>query len=197
MRAHHDDFVLDRSDPSFYENLHDTVTSTARLAATHAALGGSVALGAEGGRDTIASTNLGDHARSRGAVFAEFARPWDTAAPSSGGFRAGLRADAYEGYGSRLSPYAGVTWTLAPPLTLRASFGTSFRVPTFTELYYRDPRVRRRPGPRPRDRVDARRGRDGGGGPARPRGGVLPPRRDGPHRLRADARAIPCSTRGT
>ncbi len=146
VRAHHDDFVLDRSDPSFYENLHDTVTSTARVSATHPALGGSVALGVEGGRDAIRSTNLGDHGRGRRAVFAELARPWDTAAPSSGGFRAGLRADSYEGYGSRVSPYAGATWTIAPPLTLRASFGTSFRVPTFTELYYRDPESAGDPG---------------------------------------------------
>lgn len=141
VRAHHDDYVLDRTNPSFYENLHDTVTSTAGLSATHPALGGSVALGVEGGRETIASTNLGDHARNRGAVFAEFARPWDGATPSAGGFRAGLREDAIEGYGSHVSPYAGATARLLPGLTLRASFGTSFRVPTFTELYTRDPQT--------------------------------------------------------
>lgn len=141
VRAHHDDFVLDRADPSFYENLHDSVTGTARIAATHPALGGSVALGVEGARDTVRSTNLGNHGRTRGAVFAEFARAWDVAGSGAGGFRAGLRADAIEGYGSRLSPYAGATWRIAPPLTLRASFGTSFRVPTFTELYYRDPQT--------------------------------------------------------
>ncbi len=155
MRAHHDDFVLDRSDPSFYENLHDDRDVHARGSRPRTRrLGGSVAVGAEGGRDTIASTSLGDHARSRGAAFAEFARAWDSAAPGSGGFRAGLRADAYEGYGSRLSPYAGVTWAIAPPVTLRASFGTGFRVPTFTELYYRDPQPSATRGspPRPRGR---------------------------------------------
>ncbi len=30
---------------------------------------------------------------------------------------------------------------MAPAVTLHASFGTSFRVPTFTELYYRDPQT--------------------------------------------------------
>jgi iron complex outermembrane receptor protein len=141
LRAHHDDFVLERTNPAFYENRHDTVTSSARMAATHAALGGSVALGVEGGRDAVRSTNLGDHGRARGAVFAEFARPWDGAAPGQEGFRAGLRADAIEGFGSRVSPYAGATWQAFSGLTLRASFGTSFRAPTFTELYYRDPQT--------------------------------------------------------
>jgi iron complex outermembrane receptor protein len=149
VRAHHDDFVLDRGNPSFYENLSDTVTSTARVSVSHAALGGSVAAGVEGGRDAIASSNLGEHARNRGAVFAEFARAWDVAAPGSGGFRLGLRADSYEDYGSRVSPYAGVTVRVAPPLTLRASFGTSFRVPTFTELFYRDPQSAGNPGLEP------------------------------------------------
>lgn len=139
LRAHHDEYVLDRTSPSFSGNVHDAGTFTARLAATRAALGGSVALGAEGGRDAVRSTNLGDHERGRGAVFAEFTRPWDVAAPGAGGFRAGVRADAIEGTSTRVSPFAGATWKIAPPLALRASFGTSFRAPTFTELYYRDP----------------------------------------------------------
>ncbi|MCP6756322.1 hypothetical protein NL533_32345, partial [Klebsiella pneumoniae] len=87
-----------------------------RLSVSHAVLGGSVAAGVEGGRDTIASSNLGEHARNRGAVFAEFARAWNVADPASGGFRAGLRADSYDDYGSRVSPYAGLTVRVAPPL---------------------------------------------------------------------------------
>jgi vitamin B12 transporter len=149
VRAHHDDFVLERSDPSFYENLHDTVTSSLRTAARHALLGGTFAFGAEAGRETITSTNLGSHARDRGALFAEFARAWEPASFSTAGVHAGLRADAYEGYGSRLSPYAGVAWDAAPPLTLRASFGTSFRIPSFTELYYVDPQNVGNPNLRP------------------------------------------------
>jgi iron complex outermembrane receptor protein len=139
LRSHHDDAILDRADPSSAEGVHDDSSATARLAATHPALGGSAALGVEGGRDAVRSTSLGDHDRSRGALFAEFARPWDAAAPGAGGFRAGLRADAIEGFGSRLSPYAGATFRAAPSLTLRVSYGTSFRAPTFLELYARDP----------------------------------------------------------
>src|SRR5271169_1086647 len=133
VRAHHDDFVLVRSDPSFYENLHDTVTSVLRSA----------------GRDAISSTSLGSHGRDHGALFAEFARAWDPAGSSQAGLHAGLREDAYEGYGSRLSPYAGIAWEAAPPLTFRASFGTSFRVPSFTELFYVDPQNVGNPNLRP------------------------------------------------
>ena len=138
VRAHHDDFVLERTNPAFYENLHDTLAGLFRAAARHALLGGTLAFGVEAGRETIASTNLGSHGRNHGAVFAELAHAWGDA-EASGGLRGGLRADAYDGYGSRLSPYAGVSRKVLPRLTLRASFGTSFRVPSFTELYYVDP----------------------------------------------------------
>ncbi len=141
VRTHHDDFVLDRSDPAFYENVHDTTSTTFRLAATHALLGGTAAFGAEGGRDAVRSTNLGDHGRSRGALFAEWARPWDAASPEAGGFRLGLRADAIETAGSRLSPYVGATYRIAPAVFVHASFGSAFRAPTFTELYYADPQT--------------------------------------------------------
>jgi iron complex outermembrane receptor protein len=149
VRAHHDDFVLERNDPSFYENLHDTVTSLLRTAARHALFGGTFAFGVEIGRETISSTNLGSHGRDHGALFAEFARAWDPAASSTAGLHAGLRADAYESYGSRLSPYAGVAWDAAAPLTFRASFGSSFRIPSFTELYYVDPQNVGNPNLRP------------------------------------------------
>src|SRR5450759_2842692 len=139
VRAHHDDFVLDRDDPAFYENLHDTVTGLLRLAARHGFLGGALAFGVEAGRETISSTNLGSHGRDHRALFAELARAWDPGAPEAGSLRVGLRGDTYDRYGSRLSPYAGAAWNILRGLTLRASFGTSFRVPSFTELYYVDP----------------------------------------------------------
>ncbi|HVO52654.1 MAG TPA: TonB-dependent receptor [Thermoanaerobaculia bacterium] len=139
FRAHHGDDFVDAADPELAGTASDTVTGTARIAAARAALGGAIAFGAEGGRDSVSSATLGDHARGRGAVFVEFARPWDVAAPGAGGFRAGLRADAIEGYGSRVSPYAGATWRIVPALGLRASFGTAFRAPTFSELYANSP----------------------------------------------------------
>lgn len=139
VRAHHDDLVLDRNDPALNEDLQDSAGGVLRVAARHAFLGGNVAFGIEGGRETISSPGLGDHTRNDGALFAEVGRDWDRDAPAGGGFRAGLRADGYEGYGSRLSPYAGASWRADPALMFRASFGTSFRVPSFTELYQAGP----------------------------------------------------------
>lgn len=141
VRNHRDDFILERTDPSFYRNLHETDRTTLRLVARRPLLGGTLAVGGEAGRDTIDSTNLGDHARSRGAVFAELGRPFSAASPSAGGFRAGLRADRYDGFGTRLSPQLAAWASLGGGARARASVGTAFRVPTFTELYYVDPQT--------------------------------------------------------
>jgi iron complex outermembrane recepter protein len=46
-----------------------------------------------------------------------------------------LRADHYEGVGSTINPKAGLRWTPSKQLLVRASAGTGFRAPTFSELY--------------------------------------------------------------
>ena len=149
VRNHRDDFILERSDPDFYRNLHETDRTAFRVVARRPLLGGSLAVGAEAGRDTIDSTNLGDHARSRLAAFVELGRPFSTARPSAGGFRAGVRTDDYDGYGTRVSPQAGAWTALGRGLKARASVGTAFRIPTFTELYYSDPQTAGNPDLRP------------------------------------------------
>ena len=158
VRDHRDDFVLERSDPGFYRNQHETDRTAFRLVARRPLLGGTLAVGGETGRDTIDSTNLGDHARARSAAFVELGRPFSTATPSAGGFRAGLRVDTYDDYGSRVSPQLAAWVALGAGVRARASVGTAFRVPTFTELYYVDPQTIGNPDLRPEKAVNVESG---------------------------------------
>jgi len=158
VRNHRDDFVLERTDPDFYRNLHETDRTAFRLVARRPLLGGTLAVGGETGRDTIDSTNLGDHTRSRSAAFVELGRPFSTATPSAGGFRAGLRVDTYDDYGSRVSPQLAAWVALGAGVRARASIGTAFRVPTFTELYYVDPQTIGNPDLRPEQAVNVETG---------------------------------------
>ena len=155
VRAHHDDFVLERTDPAFYESIHDADALLGRLVARRELLGGTIAAGFEAGREAIRSTNLGDHRRDRGALFVEAGRPFLAADPGAGGLWRGLRLDSWEGYDTRLSPLLAVHVRAARGLTLRGSVGTAFRVPTFTELYYSDPQNIGNPGLRPEKAVNA------------------------------------------
>lgn len=134
-RDHHDDFVLDRNRPEFYENLHDTLVWTERVTARRTVFGGVLVAGLEASQEEIESSNLGDHDRQRQAVFFEFDRALSTRTQA----RLGLRWDSFSDYDSRLSPQFSIAHSLGGGFRLRASAGTAFRIPTFTELYYRDP----------------------------------------------------------
>ncbi|HET7321250.1 MAG TPA: TonB-dependent receptor, partial [Longimicrobiaceae bacterium] len=136
VRHHHDDFILDRSDPSFYRNLHDTeqvgAEVTARWAATPLL---RLAGGAEGYLDRLRSASLGDRDESRTALFAEAVVGRAGVATGT----AGLRLDHYQPFGTYLSPSLAGAWWPVAALRLRASAGRSLRTPTWTERFYRDP----------------------------------------------------------
>ncbi len=133
-RQHRDVFVLDRQRPDWYRNRHRT--RGALLQATLAGGGGVVdwSAGAEVQRDLIVSSRLGSHDRSRSALFAEV------------GWRGGAWRCALQGRADRL---AGLGWEAAPAVTLARRVGAgvtlayhggkSFRLPSFTDLYYTSP----------------------------------------------------------
>lgn len=131
---HDDDFVLDRARPAFYRNRHRT-----RSGEVQTTLAGSLGTldwvaGVEGERQVLTSSRLGDHDRNRGALFAE------------GAYRAGrlrlgvqLRADHMEQLGWEESPGLGAEIDLGGGVALAAHRGRSFRLPSFTDLYYVSP----------------------------------------------------------
>jgi outer membrane cobalamin receptor len=134
-RTHGDHFRWDINRPGFAENRHRS----------HAALGGATArfgsdrtwtsIGGEGGVDWIRSNNLGDRTVGRGAAFVEHQRPIGdrtTLYPA-------LRYDHYSTFGGSWSPSLAAVVSLSGTLRARASAGRAFRVPTFTERFYRDP----------------------------------------------------------
>jgi len=134
-RVHADHFVFDRRNPALSDNRHSSRALGLALR-LHRSLGGfgRVSAGAETGADWVHSTTLGDRGFGRASLFAE--------AESRIGpivARPGLRFDAYGRFGSALSPSFALSAALHPRLRWRTSAGKGFRVPTFTELYYRDP----------------------------------------------------------
>lgn len=144
FRHHEDRFILFRHNPDRYTNDHLTRRGGAELrSVVEAGHGLALALGVEAVYEDIHSTGvrgsregpaLGDHARRRAALALELARH---AAPLR--WQVGLRLDARSEYAPRLSHSAAAAFAVSPGVSLRGAIGTSFRVPTFTELYYEDP----------------------------------------------------------
>ena len=143
-RRHRDRFTLLRDDPDAYFNDHTT-----RRAASETRLlvdigpGVTLVTGVEGLYEEIRSDGirggvsgpaLGDHERRRAAGSLEVSGHH---APLR--WTLGTRLDAWSFLSARLSRSAAASLDLSSDATLRASTGTVFRVPTFTELFYEDP----------------------------------------------------------
>ncbi|MEE2659727.1 MAG: TonB-dependent receptor [Candidatus Latescibacterota bacterium] len=134
LRRHRDRFVLVAEDPDRYQNRHRSHLGTVEVYGGMPLAGGRVVAGAEGGRETIDSSNLGDHSRVRFGLFTEYGLrrgAWNLSA--------GLRTDHHEGAGWEASPSIGLArwqkWGRVYATAARA-----YRAPSFTEFYYRDPR---------------------------------------------------------
>ncbi len=143
-RSNTDLFLLKRDDPGYYTNDHRTGKVGAELRGV-ADLGHrrSLAVSLEGVYSQIEgsglwqeqpTSGLGDHLRRRASLALEL--------DQHGGplrWQIGGRADLRTSYSPQLSVSAAVSRDLNDIFTLRASTGSVYRIPTFTELYYRSP----------------------------------------------------------
>ena len=135
-RRHSDLFVLIRDDPSIYTNHHADESYQAALRRhQNVAPGIVVSYGAEALHESIVSNNLGDHSRSRGAVYAAI----DLRGIKRFSLSIAAREEFYRRYSGEFSPTVAGGYWLSPALKLRASASRAFRVPSYTDLYYSDP----------------------------------------------------------
>jgi iron complex outermembrane receptor protein len=135
-RTHGDWFLYDRNRPGVAENVHRTHATTVILRGSRA-LGqkSRVSAGSEAGGDWIDSSNLGERSFGRGSAFVELQQGVGDRLV----LYPGIRYDAYSRFGDAWSPAVAARFSLRPSISLRASTGHAFRVPTFTERYYTDP----------------------------------------------------------
>jgi iron complex outermembrane receptor protein len=135
-RRHTDVFILFRDRPELYENNHTTEswqTALRRKTSPHPNV--TVSYGGEGDVDRISSTNLGDHARSRGAGYANL----DFRALRRFSLALGAREEIFDSGQSEFSPTLAGGYWLKPGLRVKASVSRGFRLPTYTDLFYHDP----------------------------------------------------------
>jgi len=130
-----DDYLLDRDNPSLYENRH-----TADFIALHGetrrvlAESWSVDLRADGDLEAVASESLGDHTRAHGSLAV---LPNYHLGPLT--FTAGGSFDVFSTDAPAWLPAAGIEWAVTERQTLFASYTESVRQPSYTELNYNSP----------------------------------------------------------
>jgi outer membrane cobalamin receptor len=156
-RTHGDRFLYDIRFPELFESNHRTHATGAMMKTNYKLTdAGLLTLGGEVGGDWIKSSSLGDHSFARTSVFTEFQwQPGKTIAVYPG-----LRLDYYSNFGDSLSPSLSGSWWMHPRVRLRSSVGRAFRIPTFTELYYKDPNHEANPFLKPETAWSAEGGTD-------------------------------------
>lgn len=136
-RRHTDNFILVRDDPGYYANNHID-TSWQAVARRKETLGSNSGLfyGLDFQGDAIDSNNLGQHARNRGAGYADL----DLHFKQRGILSVGGREELLSGGPQEVfSPDLSGSLFLGHQWKLRAAGGYGFRLPTYTDLYYSDP----------------------------------------------------------
>lgn len=134
-RRNDDEFLLDYTDPSFYQNIHQTDVYGFELSSSIHSLLGSTSFGGEYSKDIITSTNLGDHERERKGIFLEHLfSPFEKL-----NVNAGVFLNKYDKIDWKFWPGIDLSYQLNKELRFYTTYGKAFRIPTYTELYYSSP----------------------------------------------------------
>ena len=134
-RLNTDDYVLDFNRPSFYRNFHKSFNYGTELSLSRKFNFGNVALGGEFTKDEIYSTNLGNHQRNKSGVFTEYANSINEKFL----FTLGFFAYKYGNIDWKFWPGIDIAYKINNQNKVYATFGKSFRLPSYTELFYTDP----------------------------------------------------------
>ena len=135
-RRHTDEFVLFRDKPSIYENNHiDESWQSALRRKESLGQNSTLFYGGEGFHESIVSNNLGTHARSYGAMYADY----DMRALRRFSLSLGAREEIFDTGDTEFAPSIAAGYWIKPSWKLKASASRAFRLPTYTDLYYSDP----------------------------------------------------------
>ena len=129
-----DEFILFKNDPSIYRNMHITnkIGSEVNASKKHAL--GTTGIGFELARVSIQSNNLGEHARTlvHGYLEHRFANTrWD--------ITPGFSVSHYTDQDTFFYPGIDIGFQVTGNSRLFFNSGYTYRIPTYTDLYYNDP----------------------------------------------------------
>lgn len=132
-RRNQDMYLYLRNDPTFYHNLHITNKIGGELDASYASNLGITGFGVEVAQVYIRSNNLGDNKRFMTNLFLEhqfklFNEKMD--------ITPGVAVNYFSDFKFHAFPGMDLGYTLTDHLRAYANVGYTYRVPTYTDLYY-------------------------------------------------------------
>lgn len=135
-RRNQDEYIYNRFNPTAYRNFHlnNTVGYEANASFTHNH--GSTGIGIDVNQLWLRSTNLGNRERIVATLFAEHRIELLSKRLS---ITPGVQFNYYSDFGSNFFPGLDVGLAINQHLAAFANVGYTYRVPTYTDLYYSDP----------------------------------------------------------
>ncbi len=125
-----------RGKPEIYRNHHITNKAGAAVDMTYNSKLGITGIGLDLARVFIASNNLGDHNRT---MFTTFLEQRFALAGNKLDITPGIAFTYYSDFGSQTFPGIDLGYELAKDLKIYGNLGYTYRIPTYTDLYYSDP----------------------------------------------------------
>jgi iron complex outermembrane receptor protein len=130
-----DIFLLKRDDPSFYRNLHITNKTGVEANAAYTSRYGVTGFGVDISKVSISSNNLGDRSRTMANLFLEhrfkFADGVIDVTP-------GVAVTYFSDFKFHAFPGLDLGIVLTDNLKAYGNVGVTYRIPTYTDLYYKD-----------------------------------------------------------
>ena len=129
-----DEFILFKNDPSIYRNMHITNKLGAEVNATKKHALGTTGIGFELAHVSIRSNNLGEHARTLAHGYLEHrfvSNRWDVTP--------GFSVSHYTDQDTFFYPGIDIGFQINGNSRLFFNSGYTYRIPTYTDLYYNDP----------------------------------------------------------
>jgi iron complex outermembrane receptor protein len=134
-RRNADEFRLRRKEPEFFQNNHTTDVFALEANGNFKSSLGSTGFGIETRKEEIESSNLGNLDRTLTGIFLEQMMNFGDKID----LRAGLYSNYYSEYGWKHFPGVEVGFQVLPSVRLYSGAGISYRIPTYTDLYYKGP----------------------------------------------------------
>lgn len=135
-RRGQDEYIFVRNNPAIYRNLHITHKVGFAFDASNTNSLGQTGVGIDIARISIASNNLGDRSRFMTTIFAEHRFLFSN---NQFDLTPGVALTNYSDFGTQFFPGVDLGYALNENIRLNGNVGYTYRIPTFTDLYYSDP----------------------------------------------------------
>jgi len=134
-RRGQDEYIYIRNNPSVYRNLHKTNKIYLDFSFSKLFESSRLNFGIDLSNSSISSNNLGDHNRFTTSLYADYTFKTKDNKLS---FSPGLSISNFSDMSTHFFPGIDIGFDVNEKINLYANYGKTYRIPTYTDLYYSD-----------------------------------------------------------